>query len=221
MGKLYKDSKIELTRFTAAHYDFIMNLMSLGRYAHFIKKAVSLMHIRPEDKIIDLGCGTGRNACLMVSYLSEKGRLLGMDISDEMEKQFCSRFKEVTNVSFLKQRIDQPFELTETFDKAFISFVIHGFPHQVREKTIQNVTDHLKPGGKFFILDYNEFSLKDMPLCLRVPFKIIECPHAFDFIKRDWRKILSDFGFQSFNEHLFFWNYVRLLVASLEPGVKP
>ena len=64
----------------------------------------------------------------MVSYLSEKGGLLGMDISDEMGKQFRSRFKEFTNVSFLKQRIDQPFEFTETFDKAFISFVMHGFP---------------------------------------------------------------------------------------------
>lgn len=176
MGELYKDSKVELTRFTAAHYDFIMNLMSLGRYTHFIKEVVSLMYIRPEDKIIDLGCGTGRNAYLMVSYLSEKGRLLGMDISDEMEKQFCSLFKEFTNVSFLKQRIDQPFELTETFDKAFISFVMHGFPHQVREKTIQNITNHLRPGGRFFILDYNEFSLQDMPLHLRIPFKIIECP---------------------------------------------
>jgi len=215
MGKLYKDSKVELTRFTAAHYDFIMNLMSLGRYANFIKEAVSLMHIRPEDKIIDLGCGTGRNAHLMISYLSEKGRLLGMDISNEMEKQFCSRFKEFTIVSFLKQRIDQPFEFTDTFDKAFISFVIHGLPHQVREKTIQNVTDHLKPGGKFFILDYNEFSLQDMSLHLRVPFKIMECPHAFDFIKRDWKGILKDFGFRTFQEHLFFWNYARLLEASL------
>ena len=215
MGKLYKDSKVELTRFTAAHCDSTMNLMSLGRYAHFIKEAVSLMHIQPEDKILDLGCGTGRNACLMVSHLSEKGRLLGMDISDEMEKQFRSRFKEVTNVSFLKQRIDQPFEFTDTFDKAFISFVVHGLPHEVREKTIQNVTDHLKPGGKFFILDYNEFSLQDMPLYMRVPFKIMECPYAFDFIKRDWKGILKRFGFRTFQEHLFFWNYVRLLVASL------
>jgi len=149
MGKLYKDSRVELTGFAAAHYDSIMNLASLGRYAHFIKKAVSLMQIQPEDKIIDLGCGTGRNAYLMTSYLSEKGGLLGMDISDEMEKQFCSRFKEFTNVSFLKNRVDQPFEFTGTFDKAFISFVIHGFPHEVREKTIQNVADHLSRGANF------------------------------------------------------------------------
>ncbi len=215
MGKLYKDSRVELTRFTAKHYDLIMNLASLGYYDHFIEKAISLMHIQPEDNIIDLGCGTGRNAYLMASYLSAKGRLLGMDISDEMEKQFCSRFKEFSNVSFLKQRIDRSFELTEIFDKAFISFVIHGLPQQSREATIYNVTAHLRSGGKFFILDYNEFSLQDMPLHLRVPFKIMECPHAFDFIKRDWKRILRDFGFRTFREHLFFWKYARLLEASL------
>jgi len=215
MGELYKGSKVELTGFTATHYDSIVNFASLGYYAHFIKKAVSLMRIQPEDKILDMGCGTGRNAYLMTSYLSEKGGVLGMDISDEMEKQFCSRFKEFTNVSFLKQRIDQPFELTGTFDKAFISFVIHGFPHEVREKTIQNVVAHLRPGGKFFILDYNEFSLRDMPLYIRVPFKTIECPHAFDFIKRDWKRILRDFGFHTFQEHLFSWNCVRLLESTL------
>jgi len=214
MGKIYRDSKVELTRFTAAHYDGLMNVMSFGRYAHFIKKAVSLMRIRSEDKIIDLGCGTGRNASLMVSCLSEKGGLLGMDISDEMEQQFDSRFKKVPNVSFRKQRIDQPFEFPDTFDKAFISFVIHGFPHQAREKTIQNVIDHLRPGGTFFILDYNEFSLQDMPLYLRVPFKMMECRYAFDFIQRDWKEILKDFGFRTFQEHLFFWNYARLLEAS-------
>ena len=37
MGKIYKDSRVELTRFTAAHYDSIMNLMSLGYYDHCYK----------------------------------------------------------------------------------------------------------------------------------------------------------------------------------------
>jgi len=215
MGKLYKDSRVELTKLTAKHYDSIMNVASLGYYDHFIKRAISLMHIRPEDTIIDLGCGTGRNADLMLSYLSEKGGVVGVDISDEMEKQFCSRFKQFSHVSFLKQRIDRPLRFTKTFDKAFISFVIHGLPHQSREKTIKNVTDHLKPGGTFYILDYNEFSLPDMPLHIRIPFQIIECPHAFDFIKRDWKKILGDFGFRQFREHLFFRKSARLLEATL------
>ncbi len=173
------------------------------------------MQIQPEDRIIDLGCGTGRNADLMLSYLSEKGGLLGVDISDEMEKQFCFRFKEFSQVSFLKQRIDRPLESTKTFDKAFISFVIHGLPHQARVATIHNVTNYLKPGGKFFMLDYNEFSLYEIPLHLRVPFKIIECPHAFDYIKRDWKKILGDCGFRQFREYLFFQNSTRLIEASL------
>ena len=61
-----------------------------------------------------------------------------------------------------------------------------------------------KQYGRFFILYYNEFLLQNMPLYIRVTFKIIECPYAFDFIRRDWREILKDFGFQAFHEHLFF-----------------
>jgi hypothetical protein len=43
----------------------------------------------------------------------------------------------------------------------------------------------------------------------------MECPHAFDFIKRDWKEILKDFEFHMFQEHLSFWNYARLLTTSL------
>jgi len=60
-------------------------------------------------------------------------------------------------------------------------------------------------------LDYNEFSLNKMPLYLRIPFKRIECPYAFDFIEKDLQKMLSYEGFTNFKIHLFFGGYVRLL----------
>ncbi|MCD6457047.1 MAG: class I SAM-dependent methyltransferase, partial [Methanophagales archaeon] len=80
---------------------------------------------------------------------------------------------------------------TKKFDKVFISFVLHGFPQDVREKVINRVFEVLKEGGIFFVLDYNEFSLSKMPFYAMIPFKLIECPYAFDFIKRDWREILA------------------------------
>jgi len=62
-------------------------------------------------------------------------------------------------------------------------------------------------------LDFNEFVLMDMPFYYRIPFVTIECPYAFDFIERDWKKILKKSGFNNFIETLYLKSYVRLLAA--------
>ena len=213
MDKLYPESKVEIQGFTAKHYDIIMNIMSFGFYAKFIGNAISKLEISDEDYILDLGCGTGRNACLMRNYLSEKGFILGLDVSEGMGKQFNKKVRNFKNVVFKNQRIDLPFSLEDKFDKVFISFVLHGFPHEVRETIINNAYENLKTGGTFWILDFNEFELMDMPFYYRIPFVTIECPYAFDFIERDWKKILKKSGFNNFIEILYLKSYVRLLAA--------
>jgi len=211
--KIYPESGVELTPFTARNYDKVMNIGSLGMYKSFIKKAIKEMNIRPDDNILDLGCGTGRNASLMTSYLNTEGRITGLDISEDMEKQFRARFINDNRIEFINQRIDQPLNLQKTYDKVFISFVIHGFPHEVRNAVIKNAFDHLKPGGAFYILDFGEFDMDKMPWLHRVIFKKVECIYAFDYIKRDWKVILTGYGFGDYSEHLHLKKYVRLLKA--------
>jgi len=211
--KLYPDSGVELNPRIAKNYDKVMNIGSIGMYSSFIKKAISNMDIRPDDRILDLGCGTGRNANLMLKYLSDKGHITGLDISEHMEKQFLHRFSGDRQVDFINRRIDQPFNLNKSYDKVFISFVIHGFPHEVRDTVIKNAFNNLKPGGSFIILDFGEFDMDKMPWFDRFIFKKIECKYAFDFIKRDWKEILSGYGFGNFAENFYLKKYVRLLRA--------
>jgi len=40
MNKLYPDSGMELSRFTAKHYDKIINIASFEFYSSFIRKAI-------------------------------------------------------------------------------------------------------------------------------------------------------------------------------------
>jgi len=78
---------------------------------------------------------------------------------------------------------------------------------------IDNAFSALSSEGELFILDYNEFSSSEMPWYIRLPFNLIECPYAFDFIRRDWKRIMRRRGFGRFTEHVFFGGYVRLLKA--------
>ena len=169
------------------------------------------MKIKPEHRIIDLGAGTGRNACLMMKQLSTEGELVGLDISEVMIAQFKKNCAEFDNAKVINKRINQDLDYKMYFDKAFISFALHGFPQEARKQIIRNAFRALKKNGEFYILDYNELSLKEMPFYLKIPFKFVECPYAFDFIEKDWKKILAEEGFNQFEEYIFFKKFIRLL----------
>jgi len=214
MEKLYPESKVEVTGFMARYYDIGLDIATFGRYLPFMKEVVHMTGIEPEDRILDLGTGTGRNACLMAEYLSEKGELVGVDISNEMIARFRKRCADSPNVRVANMRIDRPLPYRNRFTKVFISFVLHGFPQNVRILIILNAFRALKYGGKLLILDYNEFLPSKLPFYLRIPFKKLECPHAFDFIERDWKRILAGVGFNGFEEHFYIHQSVRLMMAT-------
>ena len=211
--KYYPKSKVEVHDFAAKYYDRILDIATLGTYPLFIHNAILEMKIKPPDIILDFGAGSGRNALLMRQFLSKDGEIVGLDISDDMIAQFEKKTKRFENMKVIKKRIDEPLDHHEESDKVFICFVLHGLPHPARKIVIKNAFRALKPGGTFFILDYNEFDLGKLSPFIRIPFKIIECPYAFDFIEKDWKQILFEAGFTGFSEHLFFRKYVRLLGA--------
>jgi demethylmenaquinone methyltransferase/2-methoxy-6-polyprenyl-1,4-benzoquinol methylase len=205
-------SKVEVTGFEARHYDLLMNLITAGTYPLFIRRAVYNMNICPNDDILILGSGTGRNAYLMRRYLSPNGSILGLDIGEEMLAQAKQRCRSQQNVSFEKRRIDQPLPYSETYDKVFVSFVMHGFVQEDRERIIENAFRSLRPGGEFLILDYAECEPSESSWPVRMIFRA-ECPLATDFARRDWKEILNAHGFDRFEAHYYYFGHVRLLVA--------
>jgi len=213
MDNYYPESKVETKGFTARHYDKLMDIITFGKYPSFIKEVIRLMKISPLDRILDLGAGTGRNACLMMKHLSKEGKLIGTDISGEMISQFKVKCTNFPNAKIIYARVDRPLPFKKEFDKVFISFLLHGFPQDIRDVIIKNAFEALKNNGSFFILDYNEFSYGEAPFYFKASFKFIECPYALDFVERDWKQILANHNFGSFKEHFFFKNYARLLKA--------
>lgn len=209
------ESKVEITGFEARHYDKLLNLISLGSYALFIRKAIAAMEIQPSDHILDFGCGTGRNACLMAKYLSEEGRVTGLDIGEEMIRQFQKKCRRYPNFSVRNAHIDEPLQAATTYDKVFFSFVFHGFQDEKKEVILDNAQKALKPGGKLFILDYNEFDINQKSPVFRWAFKKFECSLALDYLKVDWKARLAERGFHDFEQHLFYGKIVRLLRATL------
>ena len=120
-------SKVEIGAWGARYYDILLNLLSLGRYAHFMKEVIEKMNIQPGHAILDLGSGTGRNHCLMAHKIGPQGKIAGLDISDAMLRRALKRCSQYANIGFNKERIELP-----------LSYKVG---------IIRNAYQALKPGG--------------------------------------------------------------------------
>jgi demethylmenaquinone methyltransferase/2-methoxy-6-polyprenyl-1,4-benzoquinol methylase len=182
-------------------------------YNPLIKKIILDMEIHPADKILDLGAGTGKNEVLMNQYLSDKGYITACEISAEMKKKFQKLCDGFPNITLMPLRIERPLPFRDEFDKVFLSFVIHGFTQDKRELILENAFNALKPGGRLFIFDWNEFRLEDSGPLMRLFMNYIECEEAKDFIRRNFCRVLSEKGFRRVNQRLYSWGKFRLLSA--------
>lgn len=97
---------------------------------------------------MDLGCGTGVLFPHILKSIGKKGRLFGVDFSQEMLLEAKKRVKSKNIILICASAENLPF-LTESFDYV-IAFA--SFPHfQSKTKALGEISRVLKKGGKVFI----------------------------------------------------------------------
>ena len=212
-GYRQEDSKVEVHGFEAKYYDRLMDLITFGWYPKFIRRAIADVGLKPGEKVLDLGAGTGRNALLMREHIGESGKITALEIGDEMKAQFRRKTALYPNIELVDRRIDEPLAYENEYDVVFISFVLHGFVQELRDVIIQNAYRALKPGGRFAILDYANFDVDRAVWYVKWAIRKVECPLAEDFIRRDTEAMLKEHGFGRFESRHYFNDYLRLLKA--------
>jgi|GEM_PF-219631 len=204
MGKTFIDgmeSHIELDGFTARHYDRLMDILSFGLYPRFITSAMKSLGTRPGDRILDLGCGTGRNLSILYSLNGGQGSYHGIDIGEDMLNQARQRFRGKENVAVLNASILETLPFDQPFDHVTTSFVLHGFSHSQRLDIARQAHASLRPGGTFSFLDWSPADPADWPAWFRFFFRRVECPIAYDFIQHDYAADFEALGFRHLSIH--------------------
>ncbi len=201
------------------------------------QKTMRLMDLRPGERVLDLGCGSGWATQLLARVVGEGpqgfGQVVGIDISDEMVRQASAQSSEIANIKFVVGSATQiPWE-ENYFDKVLSVESFYYYPDQ--ERALDELFRVMAPGGRVFILinlyQDNPYSLQWVPK-LKVPVHVRSAAEYLEMLKKhgfekvEYRQIPDDTptpdnykttSFHSLNDLKAFKHVGALLLMGSKP----
>ena len=135
-------------------YDLMNDLMSLGIHRLWKKKVIDWIKPHYGDSLIDVASGTGDMAKLFSLHTKNKTKINCVEPNDKMfqiGKEKLKNFKNITWTRAFSENL--PFKENE-FDFYTISYGIRNV-NQI-EKCLSEAYRVLKPGGRFFCLEFSK-----------------------------------------------------------------
>jgi ubiquinone/menaquinone biosynthesis C-methylase UbiE len=116
------------------------------------KKTIARLELREGGRVLEIGCGTGRNLALLVDAVGASGRVYGVDLSEGMlakADELCRKHG-WDNVELINRDAAE-YLAPEPVDGALFSLSYATMPHH--HEVLAQVWRQLKPGGLLVIMD--------------------------------------------------------------------
>ncbi len=148
---------------------------------------LELMELQPDENVLDLGCGAGWLSRLIAARVPE-GRVVGMDISDEMVRRARRSSAELAHVMFVVGAVDEV-----PWEGSFFSRVVsvesaYYWPDPAR--ALGEIFRVLREGGSAWVL-INYY--RDNPHCHQWGRVIAVPTHLFS--AGEWAALFREAGF--------------------------
>lgn len=116
------------------------------------RRAVERLELKPGGRVLEVGCGTGRNLVHLVRAVGPHGRVCGIDLSEGMlrEARALSAGAGWRNVTLLREDAAD-YALPELFDGVIFSLSYAVIPRH--REALRRAWEHLRPGGYVVIMD--------------------------------------------------------------------
>jgi ubiquinone/menaquinone biosynthesis C-methylase UbiE len=138
-------------------YDRVAGLIPLFEWVLFLprelrKKAVDRLSLRAGDRVLEVGCGTGRNFPHLHEAVGPAGAIYGVDLSAGMLRK-CNMLRDRhgwRNVS-LTHGDAADFSAPAPLDGVFFSLSYNTMPNHLA--VLRQAWKQLRPGGRLVIMD--------------------------------------------------------------------
>lgn len=137
-------------------YDFTRKYYLLGR-----DTLIRRMDIKPDENVLEVGCGTARNL-LLIAKRYPQAKLYGLDASTEMLDTAATKIRgtsyaeRITLKHCLAEDLhhQRTFGVEKPFDKVFFSYSLSMIPPWLQALHVG--LENLKSGGILYIVDFSD-----------------------------------------------------------------
>jgi len=160
------------------------------------EQAIELLHLPTDARVLDVGCGSGWATRLMAEQAKD-GKVVGMDISDEMIALAAETSSDFSNVEFKVATAEElPFRNAE-FTHAFSMESLYYYSNMIA--ALREIHRVLDDGGLFVTVI--DLYLENVPShqwipTLKVPVHLLGIP--------DYRLMLEEVGFSNVKDQRLY-----------------
>ena len=166
-------TKLVNSVFSKVHknYDLMNDVMSLGIHRLWKRNLINWMNPQPGNKIIDVAAGTGDLAKIISEKNIDKNNFCCVEPNKGMLETGKKKLKSFPNIKwYLNSAEKLPFK-NNTFDFYTISYGIRNVTDI--DQCLKEAYRVLKPGGRFFCLEFSKVENKILNLLYQKYSKLI------------------------------------------------
>lgn len=127
-------------------YNAIVRVLSFGGDSEYRRAAVAALELKPGDRVLDIGCGTGLNFRDIARAVGPAGLIVGTDLSHGMLSEVEAR----PNLRLVQAAASQEVFRAASFDAILSTYVISTI---LDEEILGPLSRALRPGGRLVIAD--------------------------------------------------------------------
>jgi demethylmenaquinone methyltransferase / 2-methoxy-6-polyprenyl-1,4-benzoquinol methylase len=152
-------------------YDLMNDFMSLGIHRIWKKNLVNMMNPTPNKKLIDVACGTGDIAKLFLDNTNINSKVTCVDPNKGMINKGKEKLIKYKNIKWIVAPAEKLPIPDNSFDFYTISFGLRNTKNL--NKTLSEALRVLKPGGRFFCLEFSKIQNSNLDFIYKNYSKLI------------------------------------------------
>ena len=152
-------------------YDLMNDFMSLGVHRSWKKTLLNMMNPSKNQKLIDVACGTGDIGKLYLDNTDKENFITCVDPNEGMIAKGKEKLKKYNNINWVISSAENLPLKENSFDFYTISFGLRNTKDL--NKSLSEANRVLKPGGRFFCLEFSKIQNENLDFVYKQYSKII------------------------------------------------